>query len=231
MAQNVSFDEYPELFSYIAHKLPQGHNRRTMRDLVQDAREYVEKYFSLLPPVDQQISHLYYIEQLSQDQISKLFGITQAAVSRRLKFIEGRLRFLLKQPTQNPTQVSEDFTTIFPADLVEFAFFFYHEYAQNRVKYFIKTSQSGAANKFNRVLAYLEKLTALPETGPYDPAALAKLGLASVDPSDIEYRRYLGQTYLEYFRYIKSNSSVMACLYKKNDLTRADALMDGESII
>lgn len=212
----LSFDQHAEFYSLLSRQNPlPGNSRRSLRDLIQESQSFILRYFLMLPPIDYHIARLYYIDGLSQDQISNLFSITQAAVSRRLKFITTRVKFLLKMPTLNPIQVREDFLELFPDHLFEFAYFFYWENAQNRVKYFIKTSQSGAANKFSKVISYLEELTAAPAEGESDEQAR---------------RRYLALVYLEYFRYTRQKANIITYLFKKNDALRADCLVQGPSI-
>ena len=119
---------------------------------------------------------------------------------------------------------------------MEAAFFFCIEFSPSRVCYLLKVSESGAANKLTQVLEHLEKLAALPEHGPYDAAALARLGLvddagAVLDDCVVEGRRWLASRYLEYLRLVKQQASRMARPFRKDDPARAGALYDGESIL
>lgn len=215
---HISYDEHPELFSLINKRTGQYAQARTsMRDMIAESQNFILRYFMMLPQIDYTIARLYYIERLSQDQISNLLNITQAAVSRRLKFILVRVKFLLKMPYLDPIQIRKDFEELFPEELFEFAYFFYWENAQNRVKYFIKTSQSGAANKFARVMDYLEQLAAL------DDDRIA-------EDYDLQAKKGLALIYLDYFRYTRSKSNIITFLYKKNDALRTKALIQDESI-
>lgn len=214
---NLSYDEHPELFSLIFRRSGQAQSRQSLRDLIMDSQGFILRYFMMLPQIDYTIARLYYIERLSQDQISEILNITQAAVSRRLKFILVRVKFLLKMPTLDPIQARQDFLDLFPEELFEFAYFFYWECAQNRVKYFIKTSQSGAANKFARVMDYLEELAALDEKT-----------LEEDDPR--QRQKMLALIYVEYFRYTRSKSNIITYLFKKADHLRSRALVNGPSI-
>lgn len=211
----TSFDLHQDFYSLLSHQNTLPPSRHSLRDLIQESQSFILRYFLMLPPIDYNIARLYYLEGLSQDQISQLFSITQAAVSRRLKFITTRVKFLLKMPTLNPIQVREDFQDLFPPHLFEFAYFFYWENAQNRVKFFIKTSQSGAANKFVKILKYLESLT--------------QDSSQTLDP-DQDRKRYLAFIYLEYFHYTRQKANIISFLFKKNDPLRTDCLVQGPSI-
>lgn len=214
MGSQISFDDHPELFSLIEHKRAKGHNKSSLRSLVQDSEKYVQMYIALLPPVDRTVAHLYFIESLSQDQISELIGVTQAAVSRRLKFIRSRIKLLMRMPTLSPIQVREDFRFLFPPELFEFAYFFYFEYAQNRVKHFINTSQSGAANKLDRVIGYLKDIMA--------PAMQWDGSLGALDG-----KQYVAKAYLDYFEYTRHKANIITFLFKGNDERRAGSIVKG----
>jgi hypothetical protein len=207
-----------------------------MRELVQAAPEDAAYYLTMLSPVDQEIGRLYYFDKLSQSDIGRVLDINQAAVSRRLKNIGSKLRFFLSRPMQNPVQVAEDFEEIFPPELVEVAHLFYFEIHCSRVRYFLRTSATDAANQFKRVLAYLEKLVALPERGSHNPAVLKGMGMVGPDgcvlaDDEVAYKRYLAQGYLEYFRYAKKYGPTMDRAFRKNDDLRKGSLKHGPSII
>lgn len=213
-----SYDEHSDLFSLMSSQ--GGSNldiRENLRDLISASPEFILRYFFMLPQIDYQIARMYYLEKLSQNQISNILNITQAAVSRRLKYILVRIRFILRMPEHNPIQVREDFHLLFPEELFEFAFFFYWEYSQNRVKFFVKTSQSGAANKFLSVMHFLEEISAIADIDiEGDFAAQQKKCLALV--------------YYDYFRYTRNKSNTISALFKANDTRRTGSLVQGPKI-
>ena len=122
-----SFDEFSNHYSHLAQieakRQPQPFE--SLKSLMSDSYHFVIKYINHLSKVDQDMARLYYIDGLSQNQICALFGIVQAAVSRRLKIITKRIKFLIKMPSLNPIQVRQDIMTIFDPSLVEFAYHFY----------------------------------------------------------------------------------------------------------
>ncbi|MFA5071356.1 MAG: hypothetical protein WC511_03245 [Candidatus Pacearchaeota archaeon] len=210
-----SFDHKPEFFSLIAKNSNQQNQKNYIKNIIRDSFEFVARYLNFLPPIDQDIARLYYVDGLSQDQIKKLFGVCQAAISRRVKFIFVRIKFLLKMPSLNPIQVREDLQALFEDDLFEFAYFFYWELAQNRVKYYIETSQSGAANKLIKIIAYLKQLRDTPDTGD----------------SVLERKKYLALVYLDYFEFIYRRSNVITWVFKKSDKYRNQPVFVGDPII
>jgi len=215
---HLSFDEHPDFFTFLGQSSIPGSSRSkvTLQDLMRSSQQYIERYLSRLSRLDRDIASLYYIDGLSQEQICSLFGISQAAVSRRLKFIIKRLKFLFRMPSQSLEQVRTDFQEIFDEDLFEFAFFFYWEFAQNRIRFFIETSQSGASNKSRQVLAHLEKIS----TSPVDEEDAVAV-----------HKKLTALMYLDYFRFIREKSNVITFLYKRNDGDRAGSLRRGASIL
>lgn len=219
MSHSISFEAHPEFFSMIAHNgVTEGiGRRRELRELSRECEEYLVSYFAKLPPIDQASATFYYVHGLSQDQIAHLIHVTQAAVSRRLKYVMKRLRSLLAMPSQSPIEVAESLAELFPPDMFEFAFFFYFVFAQNRVKYYINTSQSGAANKLDRIIKHLETIVEprRREDGTYE---------------NLDDREALAMCYLEYFRFTRDKSNIITYLFKGNDKVRAGALVTGPSI-
>jgi len=187
------------------------------RSLVKDSYHTIYPYLKYLSPIDTFIVRIYCIDELSQEQISILLGISQAAVSNRFKLVFERIKFLFKMPSLSPLKVRNDFQELFPQTLFEFAYFFYWICSQNRVKYYIQTSQSGAANKFNQVLDYLEANALTPDSEIVDAV--------------IERRQYLSLLYVDYFRQISKKANLINSLYKKNDNERTGSLIKGDSIL
>ena len=216
--ESISQNSKMEFFSFVA-KNSEGNSRQHFKELVRNSYSFILKFLSFLPPIDQDIARLYYVDGLSQDQIRRLYQISQAAVSRRLKFVFIRIQFLLKMPSLNPVQVREDLRFLFGDNLFEFAYFFYWELAQNRVKFFIDTSQSGAANKLLRVIQYLERITEAPECDK------------NLIDLNYEKKKYLAFVYLDYFRFIRRKSNVVTFVYKKNDRERSGCVIKGNEVL
>jgi hypothetical protein len=213
LTAQISSDRYSELFSLIAEN--QGSCDSSKIGLVSERRALAERLLSRLSPVDYWTAYYYYLDGQSQAQVSSYLGVTQAAVSRRLKSIRSRLRSLLKMPTEDPIQVYNDLKELFPANLFEFAYFFYHEFAQNRVKHFINTSQAGAANKLERVIKHLEKVSEEGQKSAGEDEA----------PQVITNRQSLARSYLDYFRYTRDKSNIVTFLPKRNNAVRAGLLV------
>lgn len=211
----ASFNIKPDFFSLLAKRTNIENPKQHVKNIIKNSFEFISKYLSFLPPIDQDIARLYYLDGLSQDQIKKLFGVCQAAISRRLKYIFIRIKFLLRAPSLNPIQVREELRVLLDDSLFEFAYMFYWELAQNRVKYYIETSQSGAANKLLKIISVLKNLSELTEE--------------SKDP-DWEKKKYLALVYLDYFQFIHKKSNVITFVFKKSDKYKPNSIKTGESI-
>lgn len=211
-----AFNDHPDFYSLIAKNSIISNPKQHLKNVVKGSFDFIAKYLSFLPAIDQDIARLYYVDGLSQDQIKKLYGVCQAAISRRIKYIFIRIKFLLRAPSLNPIQVREDLRNIFEDDLFEFAYLFYWELAQNRVKYYIETSQSGAANKLIKIIEYLTALSS-----------------SEVKAGDFEggLKKHLALIYLDYFRFIHKRSNVITHIWKKSDKHKQSTLYLGDPII
>lgn len=216
--QTVSFDNKPDYYSFKSGSFVAPRVKNDLRDMIKGSFLYIIRYFAMLSPIDYDIARFYYIEDLSQEQISKLVGISQVSISRRVRFVFNRVKYMLRKPTLNPIQVRDDLKEILPNNLFEFAYCFYWEVIQNRVKDFLKVSQSGAANKFASIIKYLEKN--ISEVEQLDQNI-------SMEQDRV---RCLSLVYLDFFRYISGSSNVLNFLCKKNDMHRMNSLIKGNSI-
>ena len=178
------------------------------------------------------IAKFYYLQQLSQTQTAKIIGISQAAVSRRLEFIKKRIKYLLKMPTVSPIQVRVDFKKLFPIKMFEPAYYVYFEPSQSRVKYFLGTSQSGAANKIKQINKYLSELKfSYNELEMVDKeeleVVLEKLGITQ-EELDI---KLLATFYHSVFKNTQERASIFTFLFKPNDRVRMGSLEIRDSYI
>lgn len=213
---DYSFDEYENYYSFVGSSTQE--DQLTQKELIQTSYDFLAEYIKYLSPIDRDIANFYYRDKISQESIAQLYNICQAAVSRRIKFILYRLKFLIKMPTQNPAQVREEFKVLFPKELFEYAFTFYFELTQNRVKNFIETSQSGASNKYFQIMEYLENIVA----GCDDPnSEMYKLD---------DNVKYYATTYIEFFRFIHKNSNIFSNIFKKNVERRQKVYYSGTDV-
>lgn len=211
----LSYDEHENYIETNVRKVEE--KKDSVKDLIFDSYDYVGKYIDLLPEYDRQIAEYYYVHKLTQSQIAELMGWSQAGICRRLRFILERIRFFIKKPSLNPLTVNQDFKKIFPENLLEVATVFYWEHAQNRVKNLIETSQSGAANKFYRILEYLEETN----------KTLSSKDLLTHEEEEIHC---LVLVYIDYFDFLKDRSGIITYTCKKNDEYRAKSLVNKKYI-
>lgn len=195
-----------------------GSVKNNLRDLIRNSQSFILKYFKMLSVFDYQVCRMYFIDGMCQDQISKTHNITQAAISRRLRFSIHRVKFLIKMPNLNPISVRNDFRILFPEELFEIAYFFYWENTQNRVKYFIDISQSGASNRYRDILTVLDNYRNLSDEQVKDNPLLYK-------------RKVLSLIYYEYFLLAKDKSNVVSFLFKRNDKIRVNNIYRGASVL
>ena len=206
---NISFDSREDYFSFQA--IPEGLTDfgESLRQSILDSSEYAEWLFSQLSEVDYEIARFYYLEQLSQIQTAKVLGISQAAVSRRLEYIRKRVKYLVKMPTSSPLQVREDFKKLFPIKLFEPAYYIYFEPSQSRVKFFLGTSQSGAANKIKQINEYLSNKVQESDKG------------MNADQLDV---KLLATFYYDVFHDTQERASIFTFLFKLNDEIRTGSI-------
>ena len=212
---------------------------KRVREKLQQHPELASRLFSLfswLPEPDPAICSLYFVDGLTQVQISRLIGIGQPEVSGRLHSCIKLLRFLEKRNTSNPIQLRNDLSELMPPRLVMAAHCLYLNISPSRAADLLKVSESTARNLRKEIVAHLEKWAALPGRGPYDLAELTSLGLidtngAVLAENEVARGRELACSYLEDFQRAGEVSERLVRPFRKNEAHRSNALIEGEPII
>lgn len=75
-------------------------------------RARVEDLLRYVHPVERDIIELYYFQGVTQEAISTVIGVSQQAVSHRLRSAFRRLVFLIERPDITPEQMAADLTML-----------------------------------------------------------------------------------------------------------------------
>lgn len=122
--------------------------------VINNEENFYEKAKSL-SLFDYQIVVLYYKYNLTQIQLSKLFGATQAAISRRLSYGIVRAQNGEQKPWTSDDDLLEKLQKILPSDLVFVAFYLFKFKYHTLVSRAVGLSQSSVSNKVKYLQAYL----------------------------------------------------------------------------
>lgn len=212
--KTVSIDANPNMdLSKNGDTLFGSHRSKDLfAELFKDNFKTIYKQFLLLPLIDQQLYHLYYVQNFSQGHIKGILGVSQSAVGRRLSSIQDKLKFLLRMPSLNPVHVRRDLRRLLDDSLWETAFFYYWECNQNRVANMLETTPSGASYRLDRILRDLSKLA---EAGDEEGSSELK---------------FLALSYLDYFRFIKARANIINFIFKKAELIQRDPLQNTRNV-
>lgn len=74
----------------------------------------VEELLKRIPPVERDVIELHFFANKSQEQVGEMLGLTQQAVSLRLKRAKERLAFLLDHPRLTADEIKRDFRRLWP---------------------------------------------------------------------------------------------------------------------
>lgn len=177
-------------------------------------RDILFKYLKHLSIIDSSFVMLYYMYRMSQNSISQFlkmsnYGeISQVGVSVRIRRAFEKIKFLLNFPKLDLIDIREDFRYLFPKNLFEPAYFFYWNRTQSRTKYFLNMTQCGSAFKIDDVIKFLSQV---------------------IKENKDENKVFLSLTYLDFFKKIRSQSSIMNVSFRNENIKITD-LIDGKSI-
>lgn len=120
----------------------------------------IEKYLDRIPVREADLITLYYRDRMKQEQIAKLFGITQAAVSYRLHRGIRRIQFLRTIPILDKDQFDLELGTKFTDQDREILWRMYETTCQSEVAKQMKLTQGRVRHRFFRSLARIKELIA-----------------------------------------------------------------------
>ena len=120
----------------------------------------IEPYLDRIPPREADLIRLYYRDQMKQEQIAKLFGITQAAVSYRLARGRRRIQFLFTIPELELDIFELELGSKFASQDREILWRMYETTCQSEVAKQMGLTQGRVRHRFFRSLNRIKELIA-----------------------------------------------------------------------
>ena len=240
MPRHVSFDDLANLLVPVEGALsPPEALLQQVREVTQDHPEMMSRIFGWLPAIDRQICLLYFIDGVTQECVSDLLGLGQPEVSGRLHSCIEPLAFLARRPTLSSVQARTDLSTLLPNPLWRTAHSLYlNFYSARRVAELLgpEVSESTIRNRRKEVVEHLGERAALPHDGLYEQIIVSRLGLinasgAVLESDELARRGELASRYLEDLRRAKKVSARFWRPFRKNELVRANALVQGKPVV
>jgi predicted XRE-type DNA-binding protein len=158
--------------------------------------------------LDQCIARMYWIEGLTQEQLAMVLHLTQCAISKRLKSILLKLRFIIQTPSLDPIQVKSDLESLLEGEdreIIEIAYLQFFEGSLSRTATILGISPT-------RVSSYMKQI-------------IQTLAAKAIEGGVI------AEKYFQYYKRAMNSAGVLQNHYKKNDRQRIDSLVRGESIL
>jgi len=118
----------------------------------------IEQYLHRIPPRERDLVRLYFKDRLKQEQIAKLFGITQAAVSYRLHRGIKRIQFLRTIPELTRVEFDLDIGSKFSAQDTEILWRMYETTCQSEIAKQMGLTQGRVRHRFFRSLHKIKEL-------------------------------------------------------------------------
>lgn len=112
----------------------------------------IEPYLKRIPEREADLIQLYHQDKMKQEQIAKLFGITQAAVSYRLHRGIKRIRFLRTIPELEKDEFEEDFKDKFNEQDRQILWLMYETTCQSEIAKQLNLTQGRVRHRFFRSL-------------------------------------------------------------------------------
>jgi DNA-directed RNA polymerase specialized sigma24 family protein len=120
----------------------------------------ISKYLDRIPPREADLIRLYHKDKMKQEQIAKLFGITQAAVSYRLHRGIKRIQFLRTIPDLERDQFELELGPKFVEQDREILWRMYETTCQSEIAKQMNLTQGRVRHRFFRALQKIKDLIA-----------------------------------------------------------------------
>lgn len=137
--------------------------RAAEEDLVQATRidfKVLQPFLHRIPVREADLIELYYKNEMKQEQIAKLFGITQAAVSYRLQRGKRRIQFLRTIPVLDPDEFQLELGPRFTDQDREILWRMYETTCQSEIAKQMSLTQGRVRHRFFRALQRIKDLIA-----------------------------------------------------------------------
>lgn len=134
-------------------------------DLIADDRpalefEAIERYLPRIPSREKDLISLYYRDRMKQEQIARLFGITQAAVSYRLHRGIRRIQFLRTIPELDHDTFHLELGPKFSEQDLEILWRMYETTCQSAIAKEMNLTQGRVRHRFFRSLSRIKEIIA-----------------------------------------------------------------------
>lgn len=116
----------------------------------------LDSYLARIPEMESDLINLYYRDKMKQEQIARLFNITQAAVSYRLQKGRKRIQFLRTIPRLDKTEFEIDLGPKFSDQDREILWLMYIYTCQSKIAKELKLTQGRVRHRFFRALDQLK---------------------------------------------------------------------------
>ncbi|HEY8095168.1 MAG TPA: sigma-70 family RNA polymerase sigma factor [Methylobacter sp.] len=120
----------------------------------------VQPYLHRIPIREKDLIVLYYRDEMKQEQIARLFGITQAAVSYRLHRGIKRIQFLRTIPELDEDDFKRDLGSWFSPQDMEILWRMYETTCQSAIAKEMSLTQGRVRHRFFRALSRIKELIA-----------------------------------------------------------------------
>lgn len=118
----------------------------------------VEKYLHRIPPREADLIEKYYCYKMKQEQIARIFRITQAAVSYRLHRGIRRIQFLRTIPELERDEFELDLGPKFITQDLEILWLMYETTCQSKIAKILGLTQGRVRHRFFRALDKIKKM-------------------------------------------------------------------------
>lgn len=136
----------------------QREGEESIKDLLKEAYDFASPFLNNLISYEGDMVYLNLVSDVSQTNISDIYGLSQLGVSKRVRSGINKLKTIMSIPETDKNIVREHFQFLLPSSISVFAILYYHYKTYSIVTDLMQESPSNVCNWVNYSIQILDEV-------------------------------------------------------------------------
>jgi predicted transcriptional regulator len=195
----------------------------SIKDLFQDAFKFIELFVQELFWIDQNFLYLNLVCNVPQTKIASMFGVSQLAVSKRVRSAVKKLRMIISKPESDSQVLRNNLSLLLPSGMVEIMMVYYRFGTYSITSKIVDKSGNNIKSVVNQSQKWLEKISKVNSKFELENVLFrihkSKMTVKNImdTVSDVEDFKYKAKQYHEFYSMQMNQNNYSTYSWKKFD--------------
>lgn len=195
----------------------------SIKDLFQDAFKFIELFVQELFWIDQNFLYLNLVCNVPQTKIASMFGVSQLAVSKRVRSAVKKLRMIISKPESDSLVLRNNLSLLLPCNMVEIMMVYYRFGTYSITSKIVDKSGNNIKSVVNQSQKWLEKVANVKNKFELENLLFkihkSKIISKEIVDSihDLESMKYKAKQYFDFFSLLMNQNNYSTYSWKKFD--------------